>query len=312
MKIFVSLAAFCDPFLRFTINGLFEKADHPDRVHVAVIDQSLDDHRSWLETFPHSSNIRYAKIDPIDSRGVSWARNIAFSLYDGEDFLLQIDSHTHFDPGWDTRLITLMTSMLAHADKPIISTYPPGFYFDDQGIPQRKGAPSPLIMILRPHPDTSLSENNATLRFRAHFVAGNQAIEGGHVAAGFLFTLGQFVDEIPYDPFLYFHGEEQSLAIRAFTRGWTIFHPRHSDIPLMHLYKQAGEEHRSHHWHPDYERKRLTKWVELKKRSDARLRRLLLEQTLQGAYGLGDVRTLEEFAQVSGVDYRNRTLRLEP
>ncbi len=45
------------------------------------------------------------------------------------------------------------------------------------------------------------------------------------VSAHFLFTLGAFVNDVPYDPELYFHGEEIMLAIRAFTHGYDLFHP---------------------------------------------------------------------------------------
>lgn len=306
MKIFVSLASFCDPWLRFTVEGLFAKAQQPELLRVALVDQSLDDHRDWLHSLPWRQQISYVKIDPIDSRGVSWARNIAFSLYDGETFLLQIDSHTHFEQNWDAKLRALLRQLLQRTDKPILSTYPPGFTFDENTQPVRSGGASPRVLILRPHPDSKLKEDDATLRFRAHFVEGTDFLEGYHLAAGFLFSLGAFVEEIPYDPFLYFHGEEQSLAVRAYTRGWNIFHPRHRDIPLMHLYKQAGNEHQSHHWHQQYESRRQIKWVELKKRSDARLRRLLLEQSITGVYGLGSVRTLEQYASASGIDYPNR------
>ena len=45
-------------------------------------------------------------------------------------------------------------------------------------------------------------------------------VAGFHVAGGCVFAPGRIVNEIPYDPLLYFHGEEQALALRAWTRGW--------------------------------------------------------------------------------------------
>jgi len=41
----------------------------------------------------------------------------------------------------------------------------------------------------------------------------------------------------PYDPGLYFHGEELSLAVRDFTHGYDLFHPTR-DI-LWHSYSRA-------------------------------------------------------------------------
>ncbi len=312
MPIFVSIASFCDPWLRFTLDGLFGQAKDPQQIQVAVVDQSLDDNRAWLRRTDYWPRIRYVNLHPAETRGVSWARNIAFSLYGGEDYLLQIDSHTYFDQGWDRRLVQLLEACRARAAKPIISTYPPPLEFDQEDRPRKNSSDSNYAMVLRPHPDTRLSADNATLRFRAEYVLGGDFVPGHHLAAGFIFTLGGFVEEIPYDPFMYFHGEEQNLAARAYTHGWQIFHPRQRDIPLAHLYKQSGVEHRTHHWHQEYEEQRVIKWMELKKRSDRRLRELLFEQRLTGAYGLGLVRTLEQFAGESGIDYPNRKLSDTP
>ncbi len=61
-------------------------------------------------------------------------RNLAFSLYDGEQYFLQIDSHTCFEPGWDDTLRAQHTQLLARAAKPIISTYPYRFDMVDGGF----------------------------------------------------------------------------------------------------------------------------------------------------------------------------------
>lgn len=308
MSIFVSVAAFCDPLLRFTLESMFSQAQQPRAIQAAVVDQSADNNRDWLARAPYRSQVHYLKINPVEARGVSWARNIVFSFYGGEQYLLQIDSHTLFQPGWDSRLRTMLATVQRSAARPIISTYPPPFHFDQGGNARLKFTPSNKVVVLRPHPESKLTPENATLRFRAEYVGDQDFVEGHHLAAGFIFTLGEFVEEIPYDPFLYFHGEEQSLAIRAYTRGWRIIHPRQREVPLAHLYKASGEEHHGHHWHRDYEQQRTVKWTALKKRSDERLRRLLYGDGLPGSYGLGRERTLEQFAAASGIDYPARQL----
>ena len=62
------------------------------------------------------------------------------------------------------------------------------------------------------------------------------------MSAHFLFAPGKFVEDVPYDPELYFHGEEISLALRAFTHGYDLFHP--SQHILWHFYSRA--EHAKH------------------------------------------------------------------
>lgn len=302
MTIFVSIAAFCEPLLEFTLDGLFSRARNPSDIKIGLVDQSLDNNREWLAKKNYWPNISYVQINPIDARGVSWARSIAFSLYQGEKHFLQIDSHTHFDQYWDEKLLIALNDLKAVVEKPILTTYPPPFEFNEENQPYPTLKPSDTIYALRKHPETELTDASATLRFRVEHVLGAHYAEGFHIAAGFLFTLGQFVEEIPYDPFMYFHGEEQNLAIRAYTHGWTIFHPQQNAIPIYHLYKQRDNSYTTHHWHPDYEAQRQIKWTALKKRSDARLLALVSGEKI-GAYALGKHRTLADFSKISAIDY---------
>ena len=111
---------------------------------------------------------------------------------------------------------------------------------------------------------------------------------------------------MPYDPYLYFHGEEQSLAIRAYTRGWDIFHP--TWVPLYHLYKEANTPHDTHHWHGQVDQQRAFTSAYLTERAKQRLTRLLTGGGLPGAYGLGQVRSLQDYATFSGIDYLNKVI----
>ena len=45
------------------------------------------------------------------------------------------------------------------------------------------------------------------------------------LAAGLVFARGAFLREVPMDPQVYFQGEEVSLAIRAYTHGYNLYHP---------------------------------------------------------------------------------------
>ena len=307
--IFVSVASFCDVHLQFTLTGLFEQADNPDTLAIAVVDQSEDDNRTWIAQQSFAKQIRYVQINPVDSRGVSWARSLAFSFYQGEPYFLQIDSHTHFEKGWDTTLLSQLKALQMQAEKPIVTTYPPPFTFDEQGqvqVPYEKGD---SIYTLRPKPDAQIKPGEVKLGFVVvHKTATTDFLEGHHIAGGFIFTLGSFVQDVPYDPYMYFHGEEQNLSLRAYTKGYTIFHPRHRLIPLTHLYKKAGEEHRGQHWRTDLEKRRTFSFGQLMHRSDARLAQLASGNPQLGAFGLGTHRTLAQFCQESGMNYLNHSL----
>ena len=103
MRIFVSIASYCDPVLPFTLQRAQATAHRPERLHFGVVDQRpLDEPRLAPAGPARLSQVRLA---PLDARGPCWARAIAMSLHDGEEWFLQLDSHMDFDPGWDERLI---------------------------------------------------------------------------------------------------------------------------------------------------------------------------------------------------------------
>ncbi|NEX63056.1 GlcNAc-transferase family protein [Noviherbaspirillum galbum] len=300
--IFISMASYMDPMLFFTINDAFAKASRPETIRIGVVDQHVDDHRAAIRALPHAQQVRYMHVHPEDTQGVSWARNIAFSLYDGEAYLLQVDSHTLFEPGWDDKLRDQHATVRERFAKPILTTYPYRFDIID-GQPRYEPNAGHTALVLRPHADTVLTPADTVMRFQGRHLFTDEHVRGCHIAGGFLFCAGSFVEEVPYDPYLYFHGEEQSLAVRAFTRGWDILHPM--QIPLYHLYKNEGTPHDSHHWHGEVERRRSFPSAYLTERAKQRLNRLLAGDGLPGAYGLGKVRSMAEFTALSGIDYRN-------
>jgi hypothetical protein len=310
--VFVSVASYCEPHLYLTIHQLFAKATHPQRIHVGLVDQSEQLNPEWLVNFPARKNISYVGLSPVDSRGVSWARSIAFSLYNDQDYLLQIDSHTLFDQGWDELLIQQIQQLKNIHPKPLISTYPPGFRFNSEG---RAVADEPLksddVFYMDRDPDSHLTAERAVLKFK---VVRKQAVNtdithlpGFQVAAGFLFTTGDFTYQVPYDPYLYFRGEEQSLSLRAHAKGYQVFHPRHNLIPVYHLYKQAGEVCEGQHWHPGMDAKRQTAFGWLQQRSNERINALFTPGSDLGVYGIDNPAHLESFCKLSGIDYLGRT-----
>jgi len=212
-----------------------------------------------------------------------------------------------FEQDWDETLLEQYEKLKGSSKKPIISTYPYGFSFDEEDNPIYKKQSQNYALVLRPHPETPLVEDSAVLRFKAEHQKTEIPVLGSHLAAGFIFADASFIEEVPYDPFLYFHGEEQSLAIRAFTRGWDIYHP--NIIPLYHYYKQSNRSYTTHHWHKDIESQRSLSSAYLKARGVKRVTRLLYGDGMRGSiYGLGTIRTLEEYTLFSGIDYKNKTI----
>ena len=306
MTIFVSVVSYCDPVLPFTLQRATQQARCPEALHFAVIDQSPAGGTALDEKALVPARLSVVHIDPLQARGPCWARSLAMSLYAGEDWYFQIDSHMDFDTHWDERLITQARSLQAVRNGFVISSYPNAFEFQD-GKPVRKPATAKVLAHVVT-PGAQFAPEHPVIVFEAHPFESDQAVRGFHVGAGCLFAPGEIVQRFPYDPYLYFHGEEQALAARLFTHGWDIFHM--SGLPIFHLYRTLGAEahERPLHWDPAQDTLRKQTWWTLEQRSQARLKALLQESQDLGVYGLGTVRSLADYADFCGVDYAARTL----
>jgi hypothetical protein len=135
-------------------------------------------------------------------------------------------------------------------------------------------------------------ENHSTLA---------EPIPARFYSAHFAFTGGQFVKEVPHDPEFYFHGEEISITVRAYTWGYDLFHP-HKPI-LWHEYTRSN---RIKHWDDDAE------WWKKNSSSHLRNRKLFEMDGLSkdidfGIYDFGPKRTLADYERYAGISFTRRT-----
>ncbi len=217
-------------------------------------------------------------------------------LWRGEEWFLQVDSHCRFSPDWDVKLIK--EAKLTESLKPILSTYASPFTpgdsevltegplqmafqgFTDDGIPHMK----PMAI-----PDWRSLKGPRRARF---------------LSAGFLFTEGRFVDEVGYDPEIYFLGEEAAMTVRAFTNGYDLFHPYETIV--WHDY---GRPTAAKHWDDHTEENSVSRqWHELDSNSKNKVRRLITGQSVD-SYGLGSERSLEEYEAYTGISLKLRKVQ---
>jgi hypothetical protein len=227
------------------------------------------------------------------------------ALYDGEDWFLQLDSHMDFEPGWDERLAAQARALSAGRRGVVLSAYPNAFAFENGRPVPRPTTDKVLAHVLKP--GTGFEEGHPVLSFEAQPVDTDVPVPGFHLGAGCLFAPGHFALQFPYDPKLYFHGEEQAIAARLFTHGWDIFHV--PALPISHLYNdgRSGMPPRPLHWDAAHEAARKQPWWQLEDRARQRLAALFDDAPL-GVYGLGEARTMAQYAQWCGIDYAARTI----
>jgi hypothetical protein len=299
-RIFVQIAGYRDPDCRWTIEDLFAKACHPQRTYAGLCWQIVaEEDRDLLPApYPYPFQLRVQVSDARQSRGVCWARSVTQQLWRNEEFTLQIDSHMRFEPGWDEILLSLWRQ--CENPRAVLSAYMPGFTppdtcerdkiygmsatgFDEDGILRFIGAP-------------------------AWSTGGGEPVSpvpGAFAAACMLFGPSSIIQDVPYDPDLYFFGEEISLSVRLWTHGYDIYHPNR--LVMFHnwdrsLRRTHFEDHRE--------------WPNVQARAAERVRRMLgvgcaqlpKIQAESGHYGLGTARTLGQFQDFSGVDFARLTI----
>ena len=305
MSIFVSIASYCDPVLRFTLARAIAAARWPDRLHFGIVDQSLPPLPVATPAAVAPARLSYLRMDPVYARGPCWARAIAMSLYDGEDWFFQIDSHMDFDLHWDERLIACARTLMATRKGIAISSYPNAFVFEGNQPVRRASTEKVLAHVVKP--GANFEPGHPVLGFEAQPLELDQPVAGFHLGGGCLFAPGSLAHSFPYDPWFYFHGEEQALALRLYTHGWDIFHV--PALPVYHLYNtpDSGAPARPMHWDASHDAQRARTWWELEQRSRLRLGALVNGDDL-GVYSLGSERSLADYAAFSGIDYAARTL----
>ena len=242
-KIFVQIASYRDPQLEPTIKSMLENADKPENLVFSICRQyHPEDGFDKLDEYRKDKRFKIIDVIYTESKGACWARNLLQQQYKGEGYTLQIDSHHRFSPHWDTELIKMIKDLQKDGyPKPLLTGYIPSFDPDnDPGSrvqePWRmvfdRFIPEGAVFFL---PETIPNWQSLTRPVTARFYS-----------AHFCFTLGEFSEEVQHDPLFYFHGEEISIAARAYTHGYDLFHP-HKPI-VWHEYTRKG---RTKQWDDD-------------------------------------------------------------
>ncbi len=293
-NIFIQIAAYRDKQLIPTIKDLLQNAHNSENLTFGICWQH--DETESLDEFKNDPRFRIIDIPYQESKGCCWARNLTQSLYKDETYTMQIDSHMRFIPNWDQECIKMIEELKSKEHKkPMLTGYPPSFFPDKD--PEKRMKWPILVKFdkfydqgavnLKPH---KLDEwENMTSPYPAKFFS-----------AGFCFTIGEFIKDVPYDPELFFRGEEITMTIRAYTHGYDFFHPH--KIILWHEYTRNNSPknnipeamYKSHH--------RTNVFLGLSG---------LDPNSIDfGNNYLGNVRTFEDYEKFSGINFKTKTYTL--
>jgi hypothetical protein len=115
--IFLMIASYRDFQCRETITSAFARADHPERLFIGAVDQTVPGDIGCLDLevpcsqdpsqpmCVHRDQISVYHMDAQYATGPVTARHIGDRMYRGEYYVMQMDAHCQFVRHWDTKII---------------------------------------------------------------------------------------------------------------------------------------------------------------------------------------------------------------
>jgi hypothetical protein len=288
-SILVQIAAYRDLQLIPTIKNLLSMAMYPENLKIVVAWQH-DDTES-IEELMSLENITILEIPYTLTKGVGWARNLLQQQYDGEDYVLQLDGHHRFVKNWDMQCIDIIKKLQSSGYiKPLLTAYLPGY--DETSGNILENYPSEMYISRFEELGYPLFSHSTISGYKDLILPIKTPFFSGH----FVFTIGDWDLEVPYDPECWdILVEEINMAIRSYTHGYDLFHPH--KVLAYHCYNRTS---RWIHLRDDKD------FFEKRKLCASRLRKLLDNDIDLGLYGLGSNRSLSDYETLANVSFKNK------
>lgn len=243
-SIFLAIASYMDRELVDTIYSALSKAKNSKNIFISICSQDRDEDHPELEYLFNMFKIlgySYIKINYKDTTGVGFARSkTQEALSEDYEFYIQVDSHTQFVENWDSLLIEQYKNAENYwGGKIILTGYPGGYDYTSYGnITMPSEIQTTCVSIryclnddLVYEPKYKDWEGNDFGDYHAYF------------CAGFAFGRSEYFLEVPYDPQIFFNGEEQTMSIRFYCHDIKLISPKY--IYIFHYYRG---DRRSRHW----------------------------------------------------------------
>jgi hypothetical protein len=253
-SIYVAIPSIKDSELVKTIIRCLNKSSKLNEINIGVavflFEEELNDP---LFDLPYK-NVKIKNFDRNYYKGVGIARKESMSFYNGEDYILMIDSHCEFKENWDLILIDKLKYL--KDKKGLITCYPPEYKYiyknftnlkNDwkniyvsnfvEGYIKQKFDHEPDCIACNEFSPVPLWEEKRIENKDNDFILNKK------ISAGMLFADKRFAEEyeimIPYN--YSFFEEELIMSIEALNLGWTFYAPT-DYVPIAHLYAEDINE----------------------------------------------------------------------
>lgn len=294
------MIAYREKYLAESVRDCYEKADNPKNLIFSIVsEQAREELHADLSFIPDSQLI-YKKYDLSEYRGVLWSRHETTKVEADYSHILYTCGHNRYAKSWDTTVFTEYGKALKKSDKALITVAAPEVFFDKNH--------NPIFGL-----DRGRTKNYWRSTISEGYIPGygwpeqvpvpetDDVLEETYVQFSWVFGPKAYVDEVPLDPDMNYHGEEIYTTIQTWCRGWRLF-----ATPAIMYYHDTQKEY------PDEVVSRMAThrpWSDgnkdyFWKQSDESMLKLnlLLSGKLEGKYGGISELDIEQYCNFSGLD----------
>lgn len=305
-RIFVHLPAYREPELIPTIKDALAQAKHPERIHFGICRQfNPEDGFDNVDEFRGDPRFHIYDMPYEQAKGLATARAIINEeLLTDQEFVLQLDAHHRFTENWDETLLTWYYQLKEEGHNPLLCGYLPYYdpFRDPEGRVQEPWYSEAASFY--PHGTIFIRPTGFYTDFRKF----DKPVPARFISGHFCFGPNKWAQEVKHDRDIFFAGEEINLTVRSYTHGYDLFHPHR--VVIWHA--TMREERAGKLVWDDQSKRKEDMWWRQNDRGRAKIRKLLrVEENdfdLTG-YDLGDVRSLQDYEQYAGINFKLKSFQ---
>lgn len=304
--IFINLASYRDKECPNTINSLISQSSNWENLRINICQQNSEEDTDALDNLEDKYNkiISINRISYLEARGPTYARFLIQQKYSGEEYYLQIDSHTIFENNWDDKLKKSLNNLIEinNTDKCCLTQYLPQYSIGNTTTTSKLRGALKVESICSLDGFTRITSPQLDVNLKYP-----QPFPSTGWSGCFSFSKGNICIDAPIDPYTpdVFFGEEMDICLRLYTRGWNFYSP---NFPIAYTnfdrgYRDTFWEKKGKGYNKDItlcSRLRIhyrlgTLNQKIKKLIETEYLELLIEQDM---FKLGDVRTLKDYEKL--------------
>lgn len=243
-RIFIAMPSLPDTELFNTINSAYDNADNPKDLFIGINFSYYDkkDLKALKDFIYNKNNITIIekklnknKKKNVGNIGTGVSRIASSSLYSGQEYFLQTDSHMLFDKSWDTSLIDLYKRAKSYVknDKIVITAYPGPHIYEEDGVYRSKKPRRSVFLrdlffcdIVPKWIDDEVPLNIGLF------------LPAIKTSGSFIFGDRHFAEYTGLESYIHFLDEELIQTINLLWENFSLVFPNVENLPLTHMYNQ--------------------------------------------------------------------------